>query len=271
MIKSFYEKLGKLPVWSGMIAVLAACIVANIPTMLQFDAIFAELLDVYAEAVPGFNIQNLPPYYKYVVSILSAVVSWGIFELILYFVTMLALQGSARRMNKNMFYNAARFTYAVEKLIVGLYALTSVYAPEVYVYSYQWLDFILVTLMFSFCFIGIKERYINDNFVFDIYSRLYSIWFIYSGIVAVLDFMITVLDPAATVPAIVQTSVMLALVGIAALILYLTLFKKLKKEQTENRKRFTPPPTFGPGPGSGNAGGSDKTSSDDEIFKGYGL
>ena len=118
MIKSFYEKLGKLPVWSGMIAVLAACIVANIPTMLQFDAIFAELLDVYAEAVPGFNIQNLPPYYKYVVSILSAVVSWGIFELILYFVTMLALQGSARRMNKNMYYHAGRFPYDLGKLIL---------------------------------------------------------------------------------------------------------------------------------------------------------
>ena len=96
-------------------------------------------------------------------------------------------------------------------------------------------------------------------------------WFFSGGIAGVWYFMIPFVAPPPALPAIVQTSVMLALVGIAALILYLTLFKKLKKEQTENRKRFTPPPTFGPGPGSGNSGGSDKTSSDDEIFKGYGL
>lgn len=269
-LKKFYEKLGKLPVWSGMLAVLAACIVANIPTMLQFDAIWASVWEMYAEAVPGFNPQNLPAYYKYVISVISAFVAWGVFELIAYLVSMLVLQGSARRSNKNMFYNAVRYTYAVEKLIVGLYSLTAVYAPEVYVYSYQWLDFILLTTLFSFCYLGLKERYVNDNYVFDIYARLYSIWFIYSGIVSVLDFLMTILDPTAPVSDIVATSVMLGLVAAAALILYFTMFKKLKQEQTENRKRFTPPPPPPFGQGGFGQGGPGKPD-DDEVFKGYGL
>ena len=267
-LKRFYEKLGKLPTWSGMLAVLAAFIVANVPTMLQFDSIWASMWELYSEAVPGFDPQNLPGYYKYMISVISAFIGWGIFELIFYFVSMLILQGSARRMNRKMFSNAVRYTFAVQKLIVGLYSLTAVYAPEVYVYSYKWLDFILLTTLFSFCFLGLKETYVNDNFVFDIYSRLYAIWFIYSGIVTVLNFLMTVLDPTMPVSEIVATSVMLGIVAAAALILYFTLFKKLKQEQTENRKRFTPPPPpFGQG-GFGQ-GGSDKP--DDEIFKGYGL
>ncbi len=268
-LQKIYEKLGKLPTWSGMLAVIASCIVASIPTMLQFDSIWAELWEVYAEAVPGFDPANLPGYYKYVIAILSAVVSWGIIELIIYIVTTLVLQGRARNFNRNMYYNAVRYTIAAEKLIVGLYSLTAVYAPQVYVYSYSWLDFILLTTLFTFCFLGIKERYINDNYVFDIYSRLYAIWFIYSGILSVLEFMMIILDPAAKVSDIVSSSVMMGLVGIAALILYLTLFKKLKKEQTENRRNFTPPPPPPPPFGQGTSGGS--KDDDDEIFKGYGL
>ena len=265
MLTRIYDKIAKLPSWTGAVAVIAAAVVANIPFMLRFDVIWESMIAEYVNA--GFNVENmlsnLPDGYKYVVALLSSLITWGIVELIAYFVLTGVLRGPAPVRNRQYYYNAVRFTYAVYKLIVGLYSLTAVYAPAAYEYAYSWLDFILITTLFTFCYFGIKEKCVNDNFVFNVYSRLYIIWFVYMGVVSVLDFMFVMIDGAMyAVSAKVSSGVLMGLVGAAALILYFTAYRRLKKEQDDNRRNFTPPPPPRQGPGG---------RSDDEIFRGYGL
>lgn len=262
MITKLYDRISKLPQWTGIVAVIVAAIVANIPMMLSFDVLWEAILASYTEAgmdVSG-TLGNLPDSYKYVVAFLGALVTWGIMELVAYVVTWI-MSGSGRVRDKKYFYNAVRFTYAVYKLIVGLYSLTAVYAPAAYAYGYDWLNFVVLTALFTLCYLGVRQKCVNDNFVFNTYSRLYSIWFIYQGIVCLLDFMLIIADASYGVAYKVSSGVMLGLVAIAALVLYLTVYRKLKKEQADNRSNFIPPvPPQRPG-GQG----------DDEIFRGYGL
>ena len=262
MITKIYDKISKLPKWTGIVAVIVAAIVANIPMMLSFDVLWNSILASYAEAgidVSG-TLGNLPDSYKYVVAFLGALVTWGIMELIAYVVIWI-MSGSGKVRDKRYFYNAVRFTYAVYKLIVGLYSLTAVYAPAAYVYGYDWLNFIVLTSLFTLCYLGIRQNCVNDNFVFNTYSRLYSVWFIYQGIVCLLNFMLIIADASYATEYKISSGVMLGLVAVAALVLYLTVYRKLKKEQDDNRSNFIPPvPPQRPG-------GQDN----DEIFRGYGL
>lgn len=262
MISKLYDKISKLPSWSGIVAVLVAAIVANIPLMLQFDVLWKSILASYVDA--GLNagnaLSNLPDSYKYVVALISAVVTWGLVELVIYAVLWI-ISGSGRVREKKYFYNAVRFTYAAYKLIVGLFSLTAVYAPIVYAYAYMWINFSVTTVFFTFCYLGIKQSCINDNYVFNTYSRLYSVWFIYQGIVCITDFLFTMTDKSYTSVEKISSGVMLGLVAVAAAVLYFTVYRRLKKEQEENRRNFIPPPppqSTGKGP-------------DDEIFRGYGL
>ena len=50
MITKIYDKISKLPKWTGIVAVIVAAIVANIPMMLSFDVLWNSILASYAEA-----------------------------------------------------------------------------------------------------------------------------------------------------------------------------------------------------------------------------
>ena len=74
MITKIYDKISKLPKWTGIVAVIVAAIVANIPMMLSFDVLWNSILASYAEAgidVSG-TLGNLPDSYKYVVALRCA-------------------------------------------------------------------------------------------------------------------------------------------------------------------------------------------------------
>ena len=254
MITKIYDKISKLPKWTGIVAVIVAAIVANIPMMLNFDVLWNSILASYAEAgidVSG-TLGNLPDSYKYVVALLGALVTWGIMELIAYVVIWI-MSGSGRVRDKKYFYNAVRFTYAVYKLIVGLYSLADSRA----LLADRGLRSRGIRLR-----IRLVEFYSADVAVYAVLSgyqeKMRQRQFRFQYLFPPLFGMVHISGNSLSVEFYVD---LLGLVAVAALVLYLTVYRKLKKEQDDNRSNFIPPvPPQRPG-GQG----------DDEIFRGYGL
>lgn len=260
MIKKIYDKINSLPPWVSYIAVFVACFVAAIPMIINFDSMVASMLEIYSSA--GIDVDAylaaLSPAWKYIVAVISAFVYWGIMELIASAVYSFFIRSGYRGRGQKYYGVSVRYSYAVYRLVTGLYSLTAIWAPDAYFYGYDILNFVMLTAVFTICYLGIKEECVNDLNVFNVYYRLFNVFFIFEGVVTVLDMVLTLTDPGYGVGAKVVSGVMVALVLSAGLLLYFTVYKKLKKEQTDARKDYRPP---SPPTGGG----------DDEVFRGYGV
>ena len=260
MIKKIYDKLNSVPAWISYIAVFVACFIGAIPMIINFDSIVAAMLDAYSSAGVDVSayLSGLSPSWKYIVAVISAFVSWGIMEIISLAVYSILLRTPYRPRGQKYYGVSVRYSYAVYKTVVGLYSLTAIWAPAAYAYGYDILNFVMLTAVFTVCYLGIKDECINDLVVFNVYYRLFNIYFIFEGVITVLDMILVLTDNTYGVAAKVVSGVMVGLVLGAGVLLYFTVFKKLKKEQTGARNDYRPP--------SPPSGGGDS-----EIFRGYGV
>lgn len=261
MIKKIYDKLNALPAWISYVAVFLACFITSIPLIINFDSMVKSMLEAYSSA--GIDVSSylsaLSPAWKYIVAVISAFVSWGFMELIAAAVYSFFIRSGYRSRGQRYYSTSVRYSYALYRTVTGLYSLTAIWAPQAYNYGYDILNFIMLTAVFTVCYLGIKEECVNDLNVFNVYYRLFNIYFIFEGVITVLDLILTITDASYGVGAKVVSGVMVALVLGAGTLLYFTVFKKLKKEQTDARNDYRPP---SPPPSRGG---------DDEIFRGYGV
>ncbi|MBO7178280.1 MAG: hypothetical protein J6V69_04195 [Clostridia bacterium] len=258
MIEKIFEKLNKIPSWIAVVVVVLGCLVSAIPSVLNTEPLVAELnailqstgdIQYQATATPGF---------KYLVGVIVFIGNWVVFEVVAQFVFSWAVSSRYTNRGKKHFLTSARYTYGIIRLVYGLYSLLSVYAPSVFFYSADAVIFVLRTALITALYWGIRKECLNDKFVFNCYNRLFFIYFVYSGATWLLELFTTVLAEKIDVGLAIYAAVMVVIVGISALVLYFTIYKKLKKEQEEARKMIILPPI--------NNGGGDS-----EIFRGYGL
>ena len=257
MIEKIFERLNKLPAWIGYVAVLVGCVVSAIPTILNTDPLLAEFNSILQEAGEFQYKLNATPGFKYLVGAFMFIIIWAIMELVGQFIFSWAVSSRYTNRGKKYFLNSLRYAYGLIRLVYGLYSLLSVWVPNVFLYSADAVLFIVRTAVITLLYMGIRKECLNDKDVFNCYSRLYFIYFIYNGATWLLNFFTTVLSAPIIVADAIYSAVMVAIIAISALALYFTIYKKLKKEQEEARKIIILPPT--------SSGG------DSEIFKGYGL
>lgn len=261
MLEKIFKKLNQIPSWVSIVVLVVACVVANVPNLLNFDSYMQMITESIQELSPSPVQVNVTPGFKYVAVAIMVVFSYLIIELVARLMYGWASRSRYTNRGKKYLLTSVRYGMAVVHLVHGLYSLLSVYAPEVYSYSGEAVLFLLRTAIITLVFLGIRKECINDKFVFTLYNRLYGIYFIYNGALYLLDLLSTVLIAPIDVPYAIYCAIMLAVVGISAGVLYLIMFKKLKKEQEDARKILIIPPI------SGNGRGGD----DSEIFNGYGM
>ena len=257
MIEKIFEKINRIPAWVGYVVVLVGCLVSAIPSVLNTEPLLAEFNSILQSAGDFQYQATATPGFKYLVGGIVFVGNWLVMELVAQFVFSWAVSSRYTNRGKKYFLNSVRYGYGLIRLVYGLYSLVSVWAPSVFYYSADVVLFVLRTLVFTIVFWGIRKECLNDKFVFHCYNRLYFIYFVYNGASWLLELFTTVLSKEIDVGFAIYSGVMVAVVAICALVLYFTVYKKLKKEQEDARKIIILPPTSGGG--------------DNEIFRGYGL
>ena len=260
MIAKLFSKLNKIPGWVTIAVVIVACLFAVIPDLLTFDnGIYEDalgLMDLTSGAIQETTITN--PAYKYVVVFFDGILTWVIMELVVGCVFNWAVRSRYTNRGKQYLLKAVRIGYAVVQLVYGIFSFTAVWAPAVYSFAYDIVLYALRPAVFTIVYLGVKEECVNDNFVFTLYNRLFTLYFMYNAILYLLFMVLELLNPdKIVVTAVIANAVGLVVVLAAGAILYFTVYKKLKTEQEENRKIILPPP-------------SDDGNSY-EIFKGYGM
>lgn len=255
MIEKLFEKINKIPIWVGYVAVLVGCLVSAIPSVLNTDAVIQEI-NALLQTTGEFKL-TATPGFKYLVGVVIFIGNWLVMEVVAQIVFSWAVSSRYTNRGKKYFLNSLRYGYGLLMLLYGLYSLLSVFAPNVFIYSADAVLFVLRTLIITIVFVGIRKECLNDKFVYNCYSKLYFVYFVYNGATWLLELFTGALSAEIDVPFVIYSAVMVAVVGLSALALYFTVFKMLKKEQEEARKIIILPPTQGGG--------------DSEIFKGYGL
>lgn len=257
MIEKIFEKLNKIPAWVGYVVLIVGCCISAVPTILGTDTLINELNEIIQSTGQLQYQISATPGFKWVMGVVTAIVNWLVVELVGQFIFSWAVSSRYTNRGKKYYLNSLRYSYAVIRVVYGLYSLLSVWAPNVFAYSAEAVLFVIRTVVITITFYGIRKECLNDKFVYNCYSRLYFIYFVYNGASWLLQLFTTVLSSPIDVAFSIYSAVMIVVVGLSALALYLIMFKKLKKEQEEARKIIILPPTSGGG--------------DSEIFKGYGL
>ncbi len=258
MLEKIFGKLNKIPSWVSIVALAVGVVVASIPVVLNGEGFINELTALLENVAPANTTPNVSGGFVYLVAVLDAILSYLIIEVCAHFVFQWAVNNRYTNRGKQYYVTAVRYAFALINLVIGLYDIVGVYVSHV-VYSYVGVAFLFVlrTAVVTFVYLGIRKECINDKFVFNCYNRLYLIYFMYNAALNLLELFTNVLSTEIDVGYAIYSGVMVAIVALSALALYLTVFKKLKKEQEEARKIVIIPPV----------GGGDNS----EIFKGFGL
>ncbi|MBQ8178087.1 MAG: hypothetical protein IJ033_02730 [Clostridia bacterium] len=260
MLEKIFQKLNKIPSWVSIIALAIGCIVQGIPTILNFD-VFMQEITTYIQGLSTSPVQvSATPGFKYLMAAIVIVINYFIIEGVAHLVYGWAVRYRYTNRGKKYYITSVRYGMAVVELVYGLYSLLSVWAPSVFYYSSDAVLFVLRTAVITFVYLGIKNECVNDKFVFSLYNRLFTIYFIYNGAIWLFDLFSVLLTSPIDVAYAIYAAVVLVIVALSAGLLYFTIYKKLKKEQEEARKIIILPPTSGMGGGN-----------DSEIFRGYGL
>ncbi len=259
MIEKIFKKLNAIPSWVSVVALVIGCLVTGIPTLLNFD-VFMQEITTYIQSMSTTPLQiSATPGFKYLITAIVIAFDYFIVEGVARLVFAWAVRYRYTNRGKKYYLISVRYGMAVVKLVYGLYSLVGVWAPNVFYYSSDIVLFVLRTAVITFVYLAIRKECVNDKFVFSLYNRLYTVYFIYNGAIWLFDLFATLLTSPIDVAFVIYAGVVLAVVCASAALLYFTVYKKLKKEQEEARKIIVLPPT------SGNGG------NDSEIFRGYGL
>ncbi len=258
MLEKIFGKLNKIPSWVSVIALAIGVVVASVPVILHGDGLITEITELLQTVAPANTVPNVNGGFVYLVAVLDALISYLIIEFCAHFVFQWAVNSRYTNRGKQYYTTVVRYAFALINLVIGLYDIIGVYVSNV-VYSYVGIAFLFVlrTAVVTFVYLGIRKECINDKFVFNCYNRLYIIYFMYNAAYYLLELFLNVLSTEIDVGYAVFSGVMVGIVALSALVLYLTVFKKLKKEQEDARKIVIIPPV----------GGGDNT----EIFKGFGM
>ena len=260
MLEKIFQKLNKIPSWVSIIALAIGCIVQGIPSILNFD-VFMQEITSYIQSVATSPVQvSATPGFKYLIAAISIVINYFIIEGVAHLVFSWAMRNRFTNRGKKYYITSVRYGMAVVELVYGLYSLLAVWVPNVFYYSADIVLFLLRTGIITIVYWAIRKECINDKFVFALYNRLYTVYFIYNGAIWLFELFSVLLTSPIDIPYMIYSIAVLAVVGGSAVLLYFTIYKKLKKEQEEARKIIILPPTSSMGGGN-----------DSEIFRGYGL
>lgn len=261
MLEKLFQKLNKIPSWVSIVVLAVGCIVANVPNLLTFDSFVSVMIESIKEIYTSPVAVTVTPAFKWVTIIFMVIILYFIIELVAQGVFSWAVRSRYTNRGKKYYLVSVRYGMGLVQIVYGLYSLLSVYAPDVYFYSAEIVLFLLRTAVITMVYYGIRKECINDKFVFSLYNRLYTMYFIYHGAFNLLNLFTALLSSPIVVGDAISFAVSLAVVALVALALYFTLYKKLKKEQEEARKSFVLPQM----PGNGS------DDNDHEIFSGYGM
>ncbi len=262
MLEKLFQKLNKIPSWVSIVALVIGCVVVNVPNLLTFDSFVDVMIESIKQVYTTPVAVTITPAFKWVTVAFMVVISYLVVELVARGVFGWAVRNRYTNRGKNFYLVSVRYAMAIVQTIYGLYSLLAVYAPNVYYYSGEMVLFLVRTAVITFVYYGIRKECVNDKFVFSLYNRLFTMYFIYNGAFNLLNLFTTLLTAPISIGDAVYSAVSIVIIAGVVALLYFTIYKKLKKEQEDARKTFVLPHMTGMG--------SDD-SNDHEIFRGYGM
>lgn len=261
-IKNLLDKLTKIPPYVYSIAIIASSFYSMLAVQIvggdSLIESYNELLAGVGGTAGGFDIT---PSFLWISAVFSALISWGFFELGVYAIPYLLRGRGYMQSDLSKFKFAARIGIIAINLIQGTYSFIAFWRLSVYSWTIDIVSLLAYLGIYTFLLLLYRKEIFNGKHIFDAYKFLFSIYFIYQGVSSGINFIqIAMARDQFMLGDLIFSAVQFGLVAVTGLVLAILLFKKLKKEQDENRAKIEI-----------SILGSPDGEDQNKIFKDYGI
>lgn len=261
-IKNFLSKLEKLPSYALSAVIVLTSFYSQLATQLVGGDYIIEYFEELLSSVGGTGPSiEITPAFLWITAVIGAFVAWGILELGIYAVPQILRGRGYMKTDLSKFKFAARIGYIATNLIIGSFSFIVFWRISIYNWTIDIASLLAYLGVYTLLFLLYRKDIFNGKHIFDVYKFLFSIYFVYKGVISGINFVqIAMARDQYMLGDLIFSAVQFGLVAVTGLLLGVFLFAKLQKEQTENRAKIEITVL-------GSPDGTEKK----DIFKDYGI